>query len=421
MPKSRTRRRRRSAPARRHTPATTKRATGRPPGVSDDEWAKAQIVLAVDATEARGDATGALDLIEAALEGMQDQRFWRPSRVLRLTQLVTVAELPRWAVSRWVLAQAAGAWSNGDRFAEAARAAVEAGADDRLPVGIGEVDRAVQIADRDWVYRQVLLYDLGGLTAFLPSVSADLLDGADALAAWSTCPMGGFRYLGSGDSVTRWFDLAAGSVIEVDDLGSACQLLRGEHVIGRLVPTEGRRLFESVPLAVPQVVAEDVAADPGSWATVLAEARRDGHRFSTSGFDFGLLHDVPDLWWQRLLPALAHERGARSHSRPAADKAELARHVLDIVRAVDDAGELDTWPEDDRSDLGEVESCVFAAVLDPVVFADLLGLVRRSDQEALHTLAHRVAEPAAHQLELLTAWCRIKPVGNGDAGQEAAG
>ena len=48
--------------------------------------------------------------------------------------------------------------------------------------------------DRDWIFRQVALYDLGALDHFLHhQATPDLVAGADSIHEWLRTPMGGFQ------------------------------------------------------------------------------------------------------------------------------------------------------------------------------------------------------------------------------------
>src|SRR6266545_3069824 len=61
-------------------------------------------MAAADDAEARGDAEGALKIMNDIECGPDGKPFWRPWRVQRLYQLVTLRDLlPPWAGSRWIL------------------------------------------------------------------------------------------------------------------------------------------------------------------------------------------------------------------------------------------------------------------------------------------------------------------------------
>ena len=191
--------------------------------------------------------------------GPDGRPYWRPARLRRLAQLVTYDDLlPRWATSRWVLDQALQCLDddNRDRTSRAMIVARSTGAADLVPASLGEVEVACRIMDRDWVYRQVFLYEIGGLAAFLAKNAApDLLVAADDLQAWSHVPVDAYRLLGSTSLVVTWEHLGSGRVVETANLGAAAILAPGDHVIGRLVPIEDGEMFETAPLEVPPAVA----------------------------------------------------------------------------------------------------------------------------------------------------------------------
>jgi hypothetical protein len=66
-----------------------------------------ETMSAVDEAERRGDAMEALRRMESRPLGPDGKPFWRPWRLKRLMQVVVLGEnLPGWAVSRWIAAQA---------------------------------------------------------------------------------------------------------------------------------------------------------------------------------------------------------------------------------------------------------------------------------------------------------------------------
>ena len=79
-----------------------------------------------------------------------------------------------------------------------------------------------------------------------------LLARADQVEAWPRATMGGFEFI----EATPSCDLVARpgqsrELLATPNIGSAVLFLPGDRVIGRLVPTEGGRMFESRPLGVP--------------------------------------------------------------------------------------------------------------------------------------------------------------------------
>lgn len=286
MPKSRKHRRKQPP---RPGPSSTRLR----PRVGSAEWLPyAAHLLAVDQAEQRGDARGALDLIEQRLFGPDGEVFWRYERILRLSQLTTLGPwLPRWATSRWLLELAL--QELGPALARVLRVVEEIhGGWDHVRRPAGE-DPRIKVVDHDWVFRQVALYEFGAIERLLRHGSPDLIAGADRIHEWASAPMGGFRYVERRSAVTVWESLMTGDRHETANIGSAALLVVGECVIGRLVPIDDGQMFETVPMRVPEDVARAIAAEPGRWIDVLGEALKDGAEIDTGGFRFGFLTDVP--------------------------------------------------------------------------------------------------------------------------------
>ena len=142
-----------------------------------------ETMFAVDAAERRGDAGEALRLMATRVLGPDAKPFWRPRRVQRLSQVAMLGRsLPAWGVSRWIAAQAHDSFGEaGDRRRKRCeQLALEVrGGLAGLSVH-GERDARCKLMDHDWVYRQLFLYDLGGLSDFVRRlVTPDLLARAD--------------------------------------------------------------------------------------------------------------------------------------------------------------------------------------------------------------------------------------------------
>jgi len=341
----------------------------------------------VDEAERRGDALDALRLILASPDGGQSA-FWRSWRIARLAQLVSLGPmLPAWVHSRWILEQALQDLSPATRTitAGALDAAIEIrGGPAALP-GNDPSDAHVRVVDGDWAYRQAYLFDLGGLAAFLRDrATVDLVAGADRIEEWERATMGGYQLVGHGPAVTRWADLATGEVIEVPALGSGVLMLPGEHAIGRLVPIEGGRMFETAPLPVPERVARWVADDPYEWREALEEDRDAGGRITTGGHRFGFIADVPDAaLLLTVLPGLDWKAGPRDDEVVAAvmttAKDALATHA-GLRRPAD---EVSPWP------------CLAAAVVDPLILTAVANAPGAADATVFARLGGLLAEPAA--------------------------
>jgi len=303
------------------------------------------VLQLVDRAEARGDAAGALRLMQGLTVGPDGQPFWRPSRLRRLEQLTELRDvLPGWATSRWILAQALQVLDPASRVRglEALAAAIDVrGGEDAL-VGVDRIDAQAEVMDHDWVYRQLFLYELGGLWHFLDSVaSADLVAAADRVRDWASVPMGAYRLVSSSPGELLWEDLATGAVVSTTDLGVSTLVDDRECAIGRLVPIEGGWMFEAAPLPVPERVARRVAAEPGEWPAILREyAAAEDRVFVRSLLgglhDYGLLNDLPDVVW-------------RSEWREmAAGISRLCEDAFARAQADDPEGWDDDWDDDCR-------------------------------------------------------------------------
>jgi hypothetical protein len=391
MPKSRKRRtkqgKRRSSPKRRNDPWSCMTA--------DELMRNLAVLRATDDAERRGDARAALDLMEEHPGGFG---FWRPWRVRALLQMAIFGSLlPPWATSRWILAQAGQQLPDqrggleSRRVQRALELAVELrGGRASLPGGDPR-DALCKVMDHDWVFRQLHLYEFGGLRYFLGRrASADLVSGADRIQEWAAAPMGGFRFLGSQSATVTWVDLAVGEPVVTPNIGSAVLVEPGECVIGRLVPIEGGAMFEGAPLVVPEAVAVRVARDPASWIDALRPASEGtaGPEVAAAGDTSGLLSDVPMAVWMYAVT----DGGGLADATSAPSSVQLAKASLNLARA---ALERSGQPDKDGLDPW---GCLSAAVLSPSVAAALAETVGPADREVLVRLGERLAEPAA-------SWC----------------
>ncbi|NYD43186.1 hypothetical protein [Nocardioides panaciterrulae] len=341
------------------------------------------LMRASDAAEARGDAAGALDVIGRRPYGHDGKPFWRPWRVTRLWQLARLGSvLPRWATSRWILAQAAQGLGPTDRLRHqrALQVALQvrgAPGGDLRELGMTAVD----VMDHDWVHRQLVLYELGGLDSFLRrEASPALLAGADRIEQWARTPMGGYRLLAEDPLLLRWAVLGTGETVETPNLGAASLLGPGDCALGRLVPIEEGAMFEAAPLFVPEHTAMRVAGDPDGWIQAVAEACQDDsaapeQQCSTGGHDFELLTDVP-----LVVQLLAHHdvgaSGLWTEDCVCLVLAALSGHF-------EHRPDAPPWPS------------VAAALLQPHVADRLALLLGEEDRDALRHLADTIAGPAA--------------------------
>jgi hypothetical protein len=263
------------------------------------------------------------------------------------------------------------------------------GGADSLP-GRDEVDAMAKVIEGDWVYRQLTLYEYGGLATFLRDEAApDLVAGADRIHDWARAPMRVLRFVGRSERSLRWRDLAADEEIEVMDLGGAAMVVPGECVLGRVVPVEEGAMLEGVPLRIPEDVAADAALDPPGWLDALRRGVRidrpeEEKVFTAISSGNRLLTDVPEVIWQ--LAALQYAGSPVDREDTAAVVAEA---VITVVRAVM------TSTLEAREDELDPRACVGAALVDPVVLERLPDAFSPEDAPALAALADSLVGPAA--------------------------
>ena len=352
------------------------------------------LLRATDDAEARGDAMGALEIIERHLDDGRADDFWRPARLTRLSQLsVFRSVLPRWATSRWILDQAAQCLD--DRGRHRARRAMEIAVATRggasTLVGHDRADALAKVIDHDWVYRQVLLYDLGALEGFLArTATPDLVAGADRIREWARTPLSAFRLVTETPRTLAWRELATGREVTAINIGSNSLVLPDECAIGRLVPIEeGGAMFETVPLYVPDDVALRVAEQPAEWLAAVADGCRPDRppqdRMSTRGHHFRLLTDVPLVIQHRNVRAVLEAFGRLSEEEidadPIAAQTAFVRVALENELEADE-GWASPWPS------------VGAALMSPAVFHEVGEGLSRDDAPGLDRLAGLLASPA---------------------------
>ena len=206
-----------------------------------------------------------------------------------------------------------------------------------------------------------------------------LLARADQVEAWSQATMGGFEFVHATTSSLSWLDLSKGEELSTPNIGSAVLLLPGDRVIGRLVPTDGGRMFDGRPLGVPPSVAKEVADEPDRWSELLRAARpgagpgleRDPRPRES------LVTDVLPSVWPLVVPTSNLPLEA------------AARVVLDSVEAVLNC------PVGPAPGCPDLWACVGAALLEPSVWTVLPAVVEPRDRDALRRLGQALAEPAA--------------------------
>ena len=315
--------------------------------------------------------------------GPDGELFWRHERILRLSQLATFGPwLPRWATSRWLLElvlQELGP-TRSPALSDALRVVEDIhGGWDHVRRPAGE-DPRIKVVDHDWIFRQVALYEFGAIKRFLRHGSPDLIAGADRIHEWARTPIGGFHYVERRSAVTVWEDLMTGDRHETANIGSAALLVVGEFVIGRLVPIDDGRMFETVPMRVPEDVARAVAAEPGRWIDVLREALKEGAEIDTGGFRFGFLTDVPVT--VSVLTMYDDLELLDRYPERAAQLRERVRQAF-AERPTDDPEVVDVW------------ACVATEILNWNVFHALVHHPDPADADLFNRLAETLAEPAA--------------------------
>jgi hypothetical protein len=331
--------------------------------------------------------------MEAFAEGPDGEFFWRPWRVERLQQIIKLGpELPPWVISRWICAQALQGLDQASR-ARTRRAldlAIELrGGRDHVP-GTRRVDLETQVVDHDWAYRQLFLYDLGGLASFVRRTASSLLiANAESIHEWARASMGGYQLLSTTPDTVLWLDLASRATVEVPNVGCALLVLPGDHVIGRLVPVRDGVMFESPPVRVMERTARRVAERPEAWCEVLKSetAESDGALLGAPVRHHSLASDVPTpLWLLALVP---------DDCLPEDDDADVV--AVAVVRCVLDTAAAELGVEPESRSVGEVDlwPCLGAAFTTPWVISVLAVVARESDVPTLRRLGECLAEPAA--------------------------
>ena len=194
--------------------------------------------------ELRGDAAEALRLHRSV------PMFRRSTHGDRLQQLAELgAEAPGWLIDRWLTVQARRrTWTGSDERAtnRALQLVVPMVYPDGIPIeriGCTWPEQVLPfIYERDWVVRQVDVYELSGLSRVVERfASAELLERADQIIAWCHAPLRAFRVEDT-SSVT---DLTSGAAMEVLDLGLSELVEPGQHLLGRVAPVTACLLYTS--------------------------------------------------------------------------------------------------------------------------------------------------------------------------------
>lgn len=344
-----------------------------------------QVMQAVLQAEARGDAAGALELISARPCDTEGRIFWNPHRISRLAQITQLGTLlPGWATSRWIVEQSLIQMDPTLRPAheEAMRIAIELRGGPAALSGVDALDAQVKVMDHDWVFKQLVVYEYGGLARFLHAwASPDLVAGADDIDAWVTAPVRALRLESREPSVLRWTDLTTDQELVVPNLGAAVLELPGEHALARVVPTAEGPMFDGVPLGVTEGSARRAANDPASWLDALwPDAGTDDH-FADLVHGNQLLTDVPDRLRLLALGDRLPRSSELTEDSMASAAIALAREMVAGRPAAHESWDL--WP------------CLAAELVAPDVFPRLERCVGPSDRPCLDALRDVMPSPAA--------------------------
>lgn len=326
-----------------------------------------------------------------------------PHRVM-LRQLVELGEaVPAWGHARWIIEQVT-RWITVDTVArthlardDTIRAAHAMDVDPRRPYGLRVEEFCGLLLGHDWIYRQLVVFDGGGLRQFLEEDAApELVARAGPVHAWAGSAMGGFRFEGEGGGRARFTDLTSGAGIDVLDVGCAGQLEPGDCAIGRVVPidTEPGLMFESLPVPVDPGLATRVAANPGRWLMEVTRDYQAGRfpRLYSWREQHPLLTDVPVWVWRYALDDDAALSRLLDHGWPLTG--DVVGDAVHVCRKM-----LPGWvrvPPEGRPCLAQMFG---ALVLHPGMMAAL----RHSVTGARHEEAWR--DIAAHLVDPMRARC----------------
>jgi hypothetical protein len=370
MPTSRTRRTRNRSNADRKRERARKARAER---AASDEQSSAgdharhfsEADWAVLRESARAAADGRVERALELYDGVQAVAGSEPSRGMR--QLLELGDdAPPWAWSRWIREQAFRWFSSNNQ--SRIEAAFELAADVAYPTGI-DADKVGLVLARDWIVRQVLLYELGGLGDFVVNVAGeDLLARGEPMIEWRCALMGAYQFVDETADCTRLLDLETEEWIEVLNVGSMMDVEPGGYVLGRVVPISSGpgQMFESRPLKVDertarrfgarwmqleeQMQADDCGCDPDecdglscapldhdppNWWEELQDASHEGRvpELFSLHLEYPLLTDVPSMMWRCAAngapdPELVSELLRSGTPRPVADAVQVAVYGL---------------------------------------------------------------------------------------------
>ena len=359
--------------------------------------------------EAAGDPARALTLHEAV------HPFPDGAHRVMLRQLVELGDaVPSWGYARWMLEQVTRRITvdtvarNHLARDDAIRAAHAVDSDPRRPYGMPLKEFTGLLLGHDWVYRQLVVFDHGGLEDFLESGAGHLLvSRAGPVHTWVGVAMGGYRFEGEGGGSARFTELSSGIEIEVLDVGCAGELQPGDCAIGRVVPIDADPglMFESLPVRVDDGLAAQVAENPSRWLAEVTRAHLGGRlpRLYSWREQHPLLTDVPVWVWRFVLADEAALRRALRRGSPLAG--DVVGDAVDVVRDL-----LPVWarvPPHGRPCLAQLFG---AAVLHPGVMQVLREAVASApNEQAWREIAAHLVEPMRDRVLELADLCGRRP------------
>ncbi|MBM7507602.1 hypothetical protein JOE61_001416 [Nocardioides salarius] len=231
-------------------------------------------------------------------------------------------DAPGWLVARWltVTARRHGVDQRRSKVAfEAGMALAHPHGVDLEALDLTYPEQATsQLWGRDWMMRQLEVYELGGLRDLLLPVpppvglAPELVERGGPVTRWGRAAMGGYRIGGLDDEVRTLHDARSGAPREILDLGLGEQVDEGTHVLGRLVPVDDEPglVLEGPPLVVDEPTAAAVAGRPPGWAEIVGTriASRRLPLGCTLQPDASLTSDLPHRSWVSLLGLPMGER-----------------------------------------------------------------------------------------------------------------
>ena len=352
--------------------------------------------------ERAGDAARALEL-HASVPVLNK----RSRHHVLLAQLAALGdELPGWVWARWMAYQAVRcedpATETGRMQRLALKHAVETFHADQLAdchANGGDPVRVVAwVAAESWLFHQLLVHDLGGLTRFVDElVTGRLAEHAALARSWAGAPLGGYRV---GASIAggrlRIHDPGAGSSLEVLDLGAGRP--RATRLGAR--PAGAQRCRRPPDVRHPadrraRAGGSRGVRAPEPWArvtTALNEGRLVEGSFMRD--DYELTTDVFSIDLLRIGTAPADLDRVTAQLRSGRD--EIPRAAFRILRrAADGLVQQSGAPH------------VAAAVLQPAALADARKMLLREGQHDVWLRwASLVHEPARGLLLELARACR---------------